>query len=60
MNEFEQQVLERAKEWFYARKSAEAGDPINWADFNADSLEEAVGALIEAEQQETILVFICF
>ena len=60
MNELEQNVIGRAKEWFYARKSEEAGAPINWTDINAEELETAVEELIQAEQQELILVFICF
>lgn len=61
MNEFEQNIIERAREWYYARKAVADGAPIDWTDFNADYLEEAVEEMVQSEEQEELLlVFICF
>jgi len=60
MEELEREVIDRAREWYYARKAVEDGANINWIDFNADLLHDAVEELIEAEENPRLTIFICF
>ena len=43
-------VVERAKEWFHAKRAAEQGFPINWTDFNLDALEIATRELVDDDE----------
>ena len=52
MNSYESNVLERAQEWYIAELVAEqnAGQPVNWADYNLDVLREAVKEMVEYDE----------
>ena len=48
-HELELHVIQKAVEWFHAKRAAEenAGQPVNWESFNLDELEKAVAKLVE-------------
>ena len=49
IGKFERAVVDRAVEWYEAKKLAEqnAGQPVNWEDVNLAELEDAVKMLLE-------------
>ena len=52
MSDTEQEVIERAKEWFIAKRAAEesAGQPVNWESYNRARLDEAIQFMTEDDE----------
>jgi hypothetical protein len=50
MNDLQQAVIDRAKEWYYAIREVEDGAPINWISENEKELEAAIADLVAEEE----------
>jgi hypothetical protein len=51
-DDLETAVLERAKEWYVAKRAAEqnAGQPVNWTDHTFEALEIAIKNFVDEEE----------